>query len=142
MWGEEWCKIVGERGAKYGIDSEAVAVKYCCKQFEYFVLGERGLVVRTDHQPLAKALAVANPATARLRRLVLQISTYEPEIEWIAGTQNMAADAANHDLIAPALEDGDELASAMQEAHEETSEALLSGEEECVKALVVANPAT
>jgi hypothetical protein len=61
---------------------------------------------------------------------VLQISTYEPEIERIAGTENMAADAVNHDLIAPALEDGDEFASAMQEAHKETSGALPSGEEE------------
>ena len=58
-------------------EREAVAIKYCCEQFRYFILGEPGLAVYTDHKPLVEALVT--PKTPRLRRLALQIDMYQAE---------------------------------------------------------------
>ena len=77
------------------IDREALSIIFAVNKFEKFILG-RKFVLRTDHRPLIHIFnpssSVNKTANARLVRWSLLMSSFNYDIEFIAGTKNNQAD--------------------------------------------------
>jgi len=84
-------------------EREAAAIRFCLEAFRYFIAGEPGLTVVTDHKPLLGALdPQKEPSTSRLKRMAMAISEYSPKIVWEAGRLNVAADALSRQPLGDA----------------------------------------
>lgn len=77
------------------LDLEALAVVYGVRRFHDYVFGRRFTLV-TDHKPLCKILGETEPvptlAAARLQRWAFILSSYDYELQHIAGDMNHSAD--------------------------------------------------
>lgn len=91
------------------IVKEALAIRYGCKKFHDYVWGKK-LTVETDHKPLEtiwkKPLVNAPP---RLRRILLDLKEYSPDIIFKKGSELKIADTLSRDCEDSYEEDEEEL---------------------------------
>ena len=77
------------------IDREALSIVFAINKFEKFLLG-RKFVLRTDHRPLTHIFnpssTISKTSNARLVRWSLLLSSFDYQIEFIAGNRNNQAD--------------------------------------------------
>ena len=83
------------------IELECLAIQYALHKCDFFLRGLEGFTVVTDHRPLVgvfgKALtAIDNPRLVRIRE---KTSPYSFEVKWLAGKQNVIADALSRNPI-------------------------------------------
>ena len=70
-------------------EQEAYGVYYAVTKWNYYLQGA-DIIVRNDHQPLAKFLNGKN-ANNKVNRWGLELATYNITFEWISGAKNKAA---------------------------------------------------
>ena len=83
------------------IELECLAIQWALHKCDFFLRGLEGFSVVTDHRPLVgvfnKSLtAVDNPRLVRIREKTLP---YSFEVEWLAGKQNIVADALSRNPV-------------------------------------------
>ena len=84
------------------IELECLAIQWAIHKCDFFLRGLEGFTVVTDHRPLvgvfAKSLAaVDNPRLVRIRE---KTSPYSFDVKWLAGKQNVIADALSRNPVA------------------------------------------
>ena len=78
-------------------DKELTAVHKAVEHFEWLLFG-RSFVLQVDHKPLLFMFS-KSAKTEKRRRQIEYLSTFDMKIEFIAGKDNIAADALSRDHI-------------------------------------------
>ena len=85
------------------IDRELLGVVFALKRLNHYTYGFT-ITVQSDHEPLMsiwkKTIAAASP---RLWRLLLRLSKYNIEIEYLQGKENVKADALSRVCLLPPM---------------------------------------
>ena len=92
------------------LDKEALAIMFGVQRFRTYLYG-RKFIIRTDHKPLERILgpktAIPTLAAQRLQRWAIMLSAFDYELKFIAGKDNVVADALSR-LPLPETETGDD----------------------------------
>lgn len=73
------------------IQQELMAIHFGINHFRPYVYGTK-FTVRSDHKPLTYLFSLKDP-TSKLARIRLELTDYDFHVEYIKGTDNVAADA-------------------------------------------------
>ena len=91
------------------IEAEMAALAWALKKAEKFLKGPKSFVVYTDHQPLVSMVnkkRLDEVSNERLRSKLMKISDFRFTVEYIKGSENVAADAfSRHPVSQPDAED-------------------------------------
>lgn len=93
-------RILDHREKQYSaIDKEALAIIFGVTKFYQYIYG-RKFLVRTDHKPLERILRaqreIPKMAANRLQRWAIILSTFDYELQYVQGKQNVIADPLSH----------------------------------------------
>lgn len=81
------------------IEKELLAVVFACSRFDQFVVG-RKIIIKTDHHPLISiSKKPLSKAPRRLQSMLLTLTRYNYEFQYIRGKENVTADALSRDPI-------------------------------------------
>ena len=87
------------------IERELLGVVFALKRLNHYTYGFT-ITVQSNHEPLIsiwkKTIAAASP---RLQRLLLRLSKYNTEIEYLQGKQNVIADALSRVCPLPPMQE-------------------------------------
>ena len=75
-------------------EQEAYSVNYTVTKWNFYLEGAE-IIIRNDHQPLARFLNGKN-ANNKVNRWALELTTYNITFEWISEACNKAADCLSH----------------------------------------------
>jgi hypothetical protein len=79
------------------IEKEASAVRFGCTKFHEYIYG-KNLEIETDHKPLVNIFKKhLEDAPARLRRIMLDVLTYKPNLVYKKGSELFLADTFSRD---------------------------------------------
>ncbi len=79
------------------IEKEASAVRFGCTKFHEYIYGKK-LKIETDHKPLVTIFKKhLEDAPARLRRIMLDVMIYRPEVTFKKGSELFIADTLSRD---------------------------------------------
>ena len=91
------------------ITKELYAVVFACKHWNMLVLGKR-ITVQTDHRPLVSILKKGlHSSPPRLQRMLLQLSKYDIDIQYVRGRDIPVADTLSRKFLSdtyPELTEG------------------------------------
>lgn len=91
------------------IEKEAFAIRFGCQKFHSYIFG-KPVVVHTDHKPLESIFKKPlDKAPPRLKRIILDVQPYAPEIVYVRGENVPIADALSRDVNNPTPENDEEL---------------------------------
>ena len=80
-------------------EQEAFGIFYAVRKWNFYLQGAK-VIVRNDHQPLARFLN-GKTQNAKVNRWSLELSTYDITFEWISGAKNKAADCLSRLVEVP-----------------------------------------
>ena len=90
------------------IERELLSVAFALEKFHHYVYGYTA-TVQTDHKPLIsvwkKSIVCNSP---RLQRLLLRLSQYDVNIEYLKGKDNVVADALSRVSPQPTPKEGED----------------------------------
>ncbi|XP_052566384.1 uncharacterized protein K02A2.6-like [Culex pipiens pallens] len=76
------------------IEKELLAILFACLRFDQLIVGNPKTVIKTDHKPLVNIFRKPLlSAPRRLQHMLLNLQRYKPEIMFVAGKENVVADA-------------------------------------------------
>ncbi|KAL1378982.1 hypothetical protein pipiens_015233 [Culex pipiens pipiens] len=91
------------------IEKEAFAIRFGCQKFHSYIFG-RPVKVETDHKPLESIFKKPlDKAPPRLKRIILDVQPYAPDVVYVKGVDVPIADALSRDVDNPAEKNDDEL---------------------------------
>ena len=83
----------------FQITKELYAVVFACKHWNMLVLGKR-ITVQTDHRPLVSILKKGlHSSPLRLQRMLLQLSKYDIDIQYVRGSDIPVADTLSRKFL-------------------------------------------
>nr|XP_029713688.1 uncharacterized protein K02A2.6-like [Aedes albopictus] len=83
---------------------EAFAIRFGCQKFHSYIFG-KPVVVHTDHKPLESIFKKPlDKAPPRLKRIILDVQPYAPEIVYVRGENVPIADTLSRDVENPVPE--------------------------------------
>jgi len=89
------------------IDRELLSVVFALERFHHYVYGYTA-TVQTDHKPLVSVWKKSILCNSRPQRLLLRLSQYDVNIEYLKGKDNVIADALSRVSPQPTPKEGED----------------------------------
>ena len=70
-------------------EKEGLAIVWACEKFQAYLIGKR-FTLMTDHRPLLNIYSKRSKPQARLERWVLRLQSYDFDIQYVEGKNNIA----------------------------------------------------